>query len=111
MNFAARLQQLPSASHLASLQLLGADASLVSLNQVDARAGSKAAEDSADEPAVLITGKPKRRGDIEILVRSGMFTSLNEVEMLSGNKRYRLKPTRVVERNARSERVAFQLSE
>jgi len=29
MNFAARLQQLPSASHLASLQLLGADGQVI----------------------------------------------------------------------------------
>jgi hypothetical protein len=106
-----RVNRMDGDQQRVGVQLLGGDASLVSLSQADARVGSKAAEDSADEPAVLITGKPKRRGDVEILVRSGMFTSLNEVEMLSGNKRYRLKPTRVVERNARSERVAFQLSE
>lgn len=29
MNFAARLQQLPSASHLAALQLLGADGQVI----------------------------------------------------------------------------------
>jgi hypothetical protein len=29
MNFAARLQQLPSAAHLASLQLLGADGQVI----------------------------------------------------------------------------------
>jgi hypothetical protein len=106
-----RVNRLEGDQQRVGVQLLGSDAALVALTQEDGRPTAKSAADSPAEPAVLITGKPKRHTDVEVLVRSGMFTNLNETDMRLGNKRYRLKPTRVVERNARAERVAFQVAE
>ncbi len=112
MGVIRRVNRLDGDQQRVGVQMLGTDAVLVGLSQNETRSDVKAAADaSADEPAVLITGKPKRRGDVEVLVRSGMFTNLNQVEMRLGKKRYCLKPTRVVERNAHAERVAFQLAE
>jgi hypothetical protein len=42
-----------------------------------------------------------------VLVRSGSFTSLENVYMLAGEQQILLQPRAVIERNAACERVAF----
>jgi hypothetical protein len=56
---------------------------------------------------VLILEAPE---GVEVLVRSGMFTNMNETEMQSGSKRLRLKLAKVVERSAYAERVALHVA-
>lgn len=99
-----RVNLLEGNQQRVGVQLLGSGAALVTLRQQESRPGTKSAE-----PAVLITLEPETQDNVEVLVRGGMFSTLDDTEMSLGAKRFRLKPIRVVERSARAERVAFQM--
>lgn len=91
-----RVNRLEGDQQRVGMQLLGTTAVRVLLSQNAARS----------VPAVLIV---ETQDGVEVLVRSGMFTHMNETEMLLRNKRLRLKPAKVVERSAHAERVALQV--
>ena len=99
-----RVRRLDADQQHVGVHLLGSGAALVMLTQKESRPGAKSAE-----PAVLLSAAPKAQDEVEVLVRGGMFSSMDDVEMVLGKKRFLLKPIRVVERSARAERVAFQV--
>jgi hypothetical protein len=91
------------------VQLIGGKAALVKI----ARGGTRSSAPASPvlEQAVLLTTEPAKGLDVEMLVPAGTFTSMEQIEMLLGDKSYRLKPTKVVERSARSERVALNIAD
>jgi hypothetical protein len=99
-----RVNRLEGEQQRVGVQLLGSGAALVMLRQKASRASAKSAE-----PAVLITLKPEMQDEVEVLVRGGIFSTMDDTEMMLGKKPLRLRPIRVVERSARAERVAFQV--
>ncbi len=108
-----RVNRLEGNRQRVGVQLLGSGAALVTLVQKVFSPDASAAADvpAKAEPAVLITRDPEMQAQVEVIARSGMFTHLNYAEMSLGDKVFGLKPTRIVERNARGDRVAFQVVE
>jgi hypothetical protein len=91
------------------VELLGNGAALVGLAQKNSPGDAKADALPKPEPAVLTTRDAESQDHLEVLVRSGMFTKLDDAEMTLGKKSFRLRPLKVVERNSRAERVVFQV--
>ena len=104
-----RVNRMDGNQQRVGVQRLGSGAQLVTLEQKSLRMDAKSTERVAPESAVLITRDPQSRDQVEVVVRSGMFTSLERTEMMLGDQLFRLKPTQIVERSARVERVAFQV--
>ncbi len=106
-----RVNRLDGNQQRVGVQRLGSGAQLVTLEQKSPRADAKSTERAVSEPAVLITRDPESQEQVELIVRSGMFTNLERTEMLLDDRKFRLKPTKIVERSARAERVSFQVLE
>ena len=108
-----RVNRMEGNQQRVGVELLGGGAELVTLVQkvFSPDSSASAAAAAKPEPAVLITRDPETQAQVEIIVRSGMLTHLNYIEMLQGDTVFCLKPARIVERNARGECVAFQVIE
>lgn len=57
--------------------------------------------------AILLSADAAHQPELEILIRSGSFTNLEDVHMLAGTQHIVLRPKAVVERSAACERVTF----
>jgi hypothetical protein len=53
--------------------------------------------DLREETAILLTVKPDARGEIEMLLREGIFNGRDSLEMTVQQKNYRLTPARIIE--------------
>ena len=90
-----RVNRLDGDQQRVGVQLLGTTAELVTLSQKAARS----------EPAILIM---ESQDGVEVLARSGMFTNMDETEMVLRNGRFQLRPAAVMERSMHAERVALK---
>lgn len=104
-----RVNRLQYNNQRVGVELLGRAATLVTIVQDDGHADARDQDEADSQMAVLITADAESRDMVEVIVRSGMFTKLNETKMTMGDRVFRLMPTRIVERSARAERVAFQV--
>ena len=59
--------------------------------------------------AILLSADAASQKEVEVIVRSGSFTQVDNVYMESGNQHIVLRPKAVVERNAACERVLFSV--
>jgi hypothetical protein len=53
--------------------------------------------DLREEPAILLTVKPDERGEVELLLREGLFTGRDSLEMTLARRGYRIVPVRTIE--------------
>jgi hypothetical protein len=53
--------------------------------------------DLREETAILLTPKPDARGEVEMLLREGIFNGRETLDMTVQQKNYRLTPARIIE--------------
>jgi hypothetical protein len=53
--------------------------------------------DLREETAILLTPKPDARGEVEMLLREGIFNGRDTLDMTVQQKNYRLTPVRIIE--------------
>ena len=92
------------------VQLLSRTASLVRMQREDERqARMGTLQQGLPDLAILLGNGTVNQKEVEVLIRSGTFTSMENVQMLDGKQRFVLRPRAVIERNAACERVAFEV--
>ncbi len=90
------------------VQLLGSNAMLVRIRREDQRHIDVGVSQKVPlDYAVLLSTDAITQPEIEVLVRGGSFTSLDNVYLDAGKQQIVLRPKAVVERSAGCERVAF----
>jgi len=103
-----RVARVDNHQQRVGVQLLSRNASLVRMQRADERqARMSASQRAALDQAILLNAEAADQAEVEVLVRSGSFTSLDNVYMLAGDQQILLQPRAVIERNAACERVAF----
>ena len=92
------------------VQLLSRNASLVRMRREDERQARMGVSQRIPlDHAVLLSADAASQSEIEVLIRSGSFTSLDNVYMMTGSQVIVLRPKAVVERSADCERVVFSV--
>ena len=92
------------------VQLLGTHASLVRIRREEQRQADLGASQRVPlDFAILLSADAASQKEVEVIVRSGSFTQVDNVYMESGNQHIVLRPKAVVERNAACERVLFSV--
>lgn len=105
-----RVERLGGNQQRVGVQLLGSIASLVRMRREDEREAQVGLSQRVPlDFAILLTADVQAQSEAEVLVRSGSFTSMDNVYMLTSDKSLVLRPMAVVERNAACERVAFRV--
>ena len=90
------------------VQVLSQSAALVRIRRDDQRNTDPGISQRLSlDLAILLTADAVNQDVVEVLVRSGSFTNLEDVYMAAGKQQIVLRPKAVVERNAACERVAF----
>lgn len=103
-----RVARVENNQQRVGVQLLSRNASLVRMQRADERpARMNVSQRIALDQAILLNAEAAAQAEVEVLVRSGSFTSLDNVYMLDGDQQILLQPRAVIERNAACERVAF----
>lgn len=92
------------------IELLGRNASLVRIRREDQRHTPMGVSQKVPlDFAILLSTDAINQPEIEVLVRGGTFTSLDNVYMEIGKQQVVLRPKAVVEKNAACERVVFSV--
>jgi hypothetical protein len=92
------------------VQLLGETASLVRIRREDQRHADPGVSQRLPlDFAILLSADVAKQQEVEVLVRSGAFTNLENAYMDIGKQQLVLRPRAVVEKSAACERVAFSV--
>jgi hypothetical protein len=105
-----RVLRVAGNQQLVGVQLLSRNASLVRMRREEEREARVGISQRIPlDHAVLLSADAASQAEIEVLVRSGSFTSLDKVYMMTSSQVILLRPKAVVERNAACERVVFSV--
>jgi hypothetical protein len=103
-----RVQRVEGNQQRVGVQLLSQNAILVRMrreNEQQAQVGIS--QRIPLDFAILLSADAAAQPEVEVLVRSGSFTRMENVYMMAKNQLIVLRPKAVIERNAACERVAF----
>ena len=105
-----RVQRVEGNQQHVGVQLLSRNAMLVRMRrETERQAQMGVSQRMPLDFAILLSADAATQPEVEVLVRSGSFTSMDEVYMTTKDHQIVLRPKAVIERSAACERVAFKV--
>ncbi len=105
-----RVQRVEGNRQHVGVQLLSPNAMLVRMRREEERQAQMGISQRIPlDYAILLSADAVTQPEVEVLVRSGSFTSVEDVYMMTKSQLIVLRPKAVIERNAACERVAFKV--